>query len=176
MTTNLTSRRHRIVAALAGMTAVALLGATSAQAGGETSALCAPSIPLTITPGFSPTPSSGSLTSHGETGSLVCTGTIGGQLVTGPGTVGLDETYAGADCLGHVGTGTATLTLPTTGGVLHMSGAATSHRTALALVAEVRFPGATFNGVGAALPTQGTCFLTPLRKAVISLTGTLGPA
>jgi len=177
MNTHLSRTRLRVAGGVVTLAAVAVLGATaSAQAAGETAAVCASTISLTITPGFSPKPGSGTLTSHGKTGSLICTGALRGHQITGPGSVGLDEVYSGADCLGHVGTGTATVTLPTTGGVIHMSGAATSHRTALAVVAEVDFPDASFDGVGVAIPTHGTCLLSPLRQATISLSGLLGPA
>lgn len=176
MNTHLSRTRLQVAGGIVTLAAAVLGGTASAQAAGETSAVCAPTMSLTITPGFSPESGSGTLTSDGETGSLICTGTLRGHHITSPGSVGLDEAYTGADCLGHVGTGTATVTLPTTGGVIHMSGAATSHRTALAVVAEVDFPDASFNGVGVAIPTHGTCLLTPLRQATISLSGLLGPA
>jgi hypothetical protein len=173
MTTTRTRKRPFIAGALATATAVALLATGSAHAAGTTAAVCTPQFTLAITPGFSLTPSSGSLTTHGETGTLTCAGTIDGERVTGPGTVSLDETYARGDCLSHVGIGTARVTIPTTGGAKHMIGDATSHRTGLALSAEVRFPGASFSGLGVAIPTKGDCALTPLREALITVTGTL---
>jgi len=173
MTSTNSSRPWRIGGALAAATACALLGTASAQAAGATSAVCTPRFSLSISPGFSLAPTSGTLTSHGETGSLTCTGKIGGHRVTGPGTVGLDETYAGGTCASHVGTGTARISIPTTGGVKHLAGAATSRRTALAVRAEVRFPGARFTGAGVAIPTKGTCALSPLRQALITVTGRL---
>ena len=93
------SRPRRTGAALAAATACALLATASAQAAGATSAVCTPRISVTISPGFSLAPSSGTLTSHGQRGTLICTGKVGGHRVTGPGTVGLDETYAGGTCL-----------------------------------------------------------------------------
>ena len=54
----------------------------------------------------------------------------------------------------------------------HLAGAATSRRTGLGLRAEVRFPGARF-AVTVAVPLQGTCALTPLRRALIAVTGSL---
>jgi len=167
-------RTHlRILGGLATLALVALPATGSAQAAATTSAACTGQLTLTIAPGFSVTPSSGTLTSHGQTGTITCTGSIDGQRVTGPGTVGLDETYARGDCLAHVGTGTVTATIPTTGGAKHLVGAATSRRTGLALSAEVRFPGARFSGVGLAGPLQGSCLLTPMRQALITVTGTL---
>ena len=163
----------RIVLALAALAVVALSATASAQAAATTVATCSSQFALTISPGFSLTPSSGTLTSHGETGTVVCTGTIDGGRVTGPGTIGLDESYARGDCLSHVGTGTATITVPTTAGPKHLAGAATSRRTGLALSAEVSFPGARFSGIGLAAPLQGSCLLTPMTRALVTVTGTL---
>ena len=162
--------RQGIVATLA---AGALLGTSSAQASGTTSAVCSPQLSVTISPGFRVVASSGTISSGGETGSIVCAGEIDGHAVTGPGTVGLDETYANGDCVSHVGVGTVRVSIPTTAGVVHLVGAATSRRTALALVAEAQFPGASYSGAGVALPTQGDCILTPMRRALLTVTGLL---
>ena len=166
----------RIVGVLGAVTAVALLGAASAQAAGSSSAVCVSRIPLTISPGFSPTTGSGTLTSGGERGSITCIGRIGGHRVTGRGSVALDETYTRGSCLSHVGTGTVRVTIPTTAGVVRMVGSATSRRTALGLRAEARFPGGRFSGIGVAIPTEGNCLLTPLRRALITVTGSLAGA
>ena len=174
MTINdITDRYVRIVGVLGAVTGLAVLGVASAQARASSSAVCVSRIPLTISPGFSPTAGSGKLTSGGERGSITCIGKIAGHRVTGPGSVGLDETYTRASCLSHVGTGTVRVTLPTTAGVMRMVGNATSRRTALVLRAEVRFPAGRFSGIGAAIPTQGNCLLTPLRRALITVTGSL---
>lgn len=141
--------------------------------GGPSSAICVSRFSVTITPGFGPTPGSGTLASHGETGSITCIGKIGGHRVTGRGSVGLDETYTRGSCLSHVGTGTVRVSLPTSAGVKHMVGAATSRRSGLGLLAEVRFRDARFRGVGVAVPTQGNCLLTPLRRALITVSGSL---
>lgn len=177
MTINrLTHRYVRIVGVLAAVTTVAALAAPSAQAAGSSSAVCVSRIPLTITPGFTPVTSSGTLTSGGERGSITCIGKIAGHRVTGMGSVALDETYTGGSCLSHVGTGAVRVTLPTTAGVMRMVGAATSRRTAFGVRAEVRFARARFSGIGAAIPTQGNCLLTPLRRALVTVTGSLAGA
>jgi hypothetical protein len=163
----------RIAGVLASVACVALPATASAQPAAKTSAVCSARLTVTITPGFRVTPGSGALTSQGETGTLTCAGTIDGQRVTGPGTVGLDESYTNGGCLSHVGRGTASITVPTTAGAKHLVGAATSRRTALLLSADVRFPGAHFGGIGLAVPLRGSCLLTPMRQALISVTGTL---
>lgn len=168
------ARRHlRIAGVLATVAFVALPATSFAQPAAATSAVCSSRFTVTIAPGFRVTPGSGTITSHGETGTIRCTGTIAGHRVTGPGTVGLDESYTAGGCLSHVGTGTATITVPTTAGPKHLVGAATSRRTTLLLRGEVRFPGARFSGIGLAIPLRGSCLLTPMRQALISVTGTL---
>jgi len=163
----------RLAGVLATLACVALPATASAQAAATTSAQCTGQLKLSITPGFGLAPGSGTLTSHGESGIITCIGTIAGHRVTGPGTVGLDESYARGDCLSHVGTGTATLTVPTTAGPVLMAGAATSRRTGLALHAEVEFPGARFDGAGLAIPLQGSCLISPMRQALITVSGRL---
>ena len=172
MTSSFTPRRLGIAAAAA-IAAAGPLAAAPAQANGGTSATCTNLLTVAISPGFSLTKSSGTITSGGETGSIVCIGTIDGASVTGPGSIGLAETYSGGDCLAHVGTGIASVTLPTTAGPKHMAGAAISRRTGLLLSAEVDFPNAHFSGLGLATPTQGTCALSPMRQALLSVSGTL---
>ncbi|MDX6676099.1 MAG: hypothetical protein QOE31_151 [Solirubrobacteraceae bacterium] len=167
------TQRNIRLGALATVAAAALLGTASAQAAGTTSAVCAPQLSVTISPGFRLTPGSGTLSSGGETGSIICSGEVDGHHVTGPGTVGLDETYAQGDCLSHVGTGTVRVSIPTTAGVVHLVGAATSRRTALGLLADAQFPGVSYSGVGLAIPTQGDCLLTPMRQALITVSGLL---
>jgi hypothetical protein len=163
------------MAALAG---AALLAAAPAHAADGTSAICTNRVPstITITPGFSMTPSSGTITTNGQTGSITCVGKIGGHRVTGPGSIGIDETYTNATCTSHVGSGTVSVTIPTTAGIQHLSGALTERRTALVLTADVRFPGGRFSGIGIVIPTLGNCLLTPLRQALLSVTGLLSGA
>jgi hypothetical protein len=41
------------------------------------------------------------------------------------------------------------------------------------VLTEARFPGAHFSGIGLAIPLRGSCLLTPMRQALIAVTGTL---
>jgi len=163
----------RIGVALVAMAAVALLAAAPAQAAGKTSAFCVHQFTATITPGFSPVPSSGTQTTHGETGSIVCIGEIAGHRVTGPGSIGFDMPYKAATCAAETGSGSTRATIPTTGGDQHLVGALAVRRTALAIRADAQFDGMRYSGIGVAIPKQGNCFITPLRQASIVLTGTL---
>ncbi|MDQ3677008.1 MAG: hypothetical protein M3401_09430 [Actinomycetota bacterium] len=171
MSTTPTHRRLRIAGALAALATVALLAAAPAHAAGTTSAVCTNLFTITITPGFSMTPTSGTVTT--DSGSITCVGKIDGHRVTGPGTMSIKETYTDVTCISSLISGTMYINVPTTAGDKDMEGALTVQRTALVVRPEARFPDARFSGVGVVVPTQGNCFATPLRKAVLSVTGTL---
>lgn len=176
MTATPTRRPLQIVVALAVLAAAGPLAAAPAQASEATSAVCVNRIAATFTPGLRMTPSSGAVTTNGQTGSMTCVGKIGGHRITGRGSFGVDYTYTGATCASHVGSGTARVTLPTTAGIKHMVGAFTNRRTALVIRPEVRFPGARFSAIGVAIPTHGNCFLTPLTGVLASVTGSFSAA
>ncbi|MGH2941344.1 MAG: hypothetical protein ACRDLN_01020 [Solirubrobacteraceae bacterium] len=174
MSTTLTRGHRRIVGVLAALSsALALVPAAQAQAAaGRTSAACTARFTATITPGFSMTTSSGTFTTHGQTGSFTCLGRIGGHRVTGPGSIGVEETYTGA-CASHVGTGTVRIIVPTTAGTKDMVGALTVRRTALVVLPQVQFSGARFGGIGLSVPAQGNCFVTPLRRVLLLVAGAM---
>lgn len=162
-----------IAVILATMAGVAAFTASPAQAAGATSAICTNLFTITISPGWSMTPTSGTVTTNGETGSVSCVGEIDGHRVTGPGTMGIDETYTNVTCPSSIITGTIRMTIPTTAGTQRMEGALRVRRIGLIVQPEAEFLDAHFSGLGVAIPTQGTCFLTPLRQALLSVTGTL---
>jgi hypothetical protein len=171
MPTTLTHGRPRIVGLLGALT-IALLAAAPAQAAVGTAAVCTTHFMATITPGFSMTAGSGTFTTNGQTGSMNCIGKIGGDRVTGPGSVAVEESYTGA-CASHTGTGTVHVVIPTTGGSKDMVGALTLRRTGLVVHPEVRFPGARYIGVGISVPRQGNCLVTPLRRALVLMVGVI---
>jgi hypothetical protein len=125
--------QHRcVIAALVLGLGALLVGVPSAGAGSPDSpdpndTHCLAEFDLTFSPGLSMSPSSGTFTSHGETGTNVCDGTINGHQVTGVGTRGEDGHY-GVDgpntCADPNGEGdfTFSFTQPTTGGPQHVSG------------------------------------------------------
>lgn len=166
-------RPLRTAVALAALAAAGPLAAAPAQAAGATSAVCVNRIAATFTPGLRVTPSSGAVTTNGETGSMTCVGKIGGHRITGPGSFGVDYTYTGATCVSHVGSGTAQITLPTTAGIKHMVGTFTNRRIALIIRPEARFPGVRLTAIGVAIPTQGNCFVTPLTRVLALVTSYL---
>jgi len=161
-------RTLRIAAALSALVAAGPLAAAPAHAAGATSATCAARLTPTIAPGFTMTPGTGVITTNGQTGALSCVGKIGGNRITGPGSVGVEYLYTtGAACASHTGAGTLRVTLPTTAGAKRMVGAFTIQRTALAIRSQARFADARMSGIGVALPTQGNCFVTPLERVLI---------
>jgi hypothetical protein len=171
MSSTVTPRRTRILGALATL-AVALCATAPAQAATATSAACVTHFTATFTPGLSPTPGPGTVSTNGETGSFSCIGRIGGDRVTGPGTIGVETSYTG-DCLSHRGTGTVRIIIPTTGGTKDMTGTLTVRRTGLVVRPAVQFDGMRYRGIGVVLPAEGDCFLTPLRRGQLLLIGVL---
>lgn len=176
MVAALTRGRLRAVGVAAALGPAALAAAEPAKAAAATSAVCSSRFTTTIVPGFTMTPSSGTFTTFGQTGSITCIGRIGGHRVTGPGTIGADETYTRGTCATHVGAGVVRLTVPTTGGAKHMVGTLTVRRTALVVSPEVRFPGARFRALGVVVPTQGDCIIAPQRRALVLVAGVLSGA
>ena len=171
-----TTRSRRIAAALAAATATMMLAATPAHATGATDAVCTERFNVTITPGFGLTPSSGTVSTGGETGSVSCVGKLDGHRITGNGSIGFDEQYTG-NCTSDASTGTLRATIPTTAGRQQLVGTFTQRRTALVFTVDVRFPSSRYHGIGVVIPTQGTCLLTPLRQAALLVTGPLrGPS
>jgi hypothetical protein len=176
MTTTTAHKRLRIAATLIALTGVALLPAAAAHAVGATSAVCSNDFRATVTPGFTMIRSAGTITTRGETGLIACAGTIEGDRITGPGTMGVHYAYSRGTCVAHVGSGTVTFTIPTTAGTKHMTGAVTVRRIGLVILAEVRFPTARFTGIGHPIPLQGTCLTTPLRLFLVTVNGVLSGA
>ena len=164
----------RTVGTLAAVGAATLLATAPAYAAGKTSAACASQFTSTISPGFSITPSSGTQTTGGQSGTVACIGKINGRRISGIGSIGYDSTYTAGTCASETTTGTVRATIPTAAGDQHLVGALTVQRTALMIRAQVQFDGIRYSGIGPAIPLQGNCTpATPLQRVLIILTGTL---
>jgi hypothetical protein len=131
------------------------------EAGGGSQALCVAEIARTTVspPGLSLSPSYLTFTSHGETGSINYVGSVNGHAVTGPGTLGHDGVADGT-CLSGTGSAVAMMTIPTTGGSVHMR-----------IPVEFSFvggvgqkPAGAFPGAFLFHPTRGDCVTTPLTE------------
>lgn len=105
------SRRWAIVAAVLAM----LVPAPPAQASTGIPATCTASWHIDFDPGIDLTPRTSTFTTHGETGTITCTGRVNGHTVTGPGTTGSDGAYHGTTARGS-GNEHLTATIPTTAG------------------------------------------------------------
>lgn len=174
-------RRHRrivgTVAAVAAVAGLALSPPAAANVESGTSALCTVRLPrVDIAPPFDPlalTASSGTVTSHGPTGSVACSGEIGGAAVTGTGTVSIRYRRYG-NCAAHVSTnGTVVWKIPTEHGYKELAGSLQVTRIGLNVLAHLEFADARGDFVGALYPRKGDCLLTPLSKVGVVVTGYL---
>lgn len=147
--------------------------AAGAEAAPATDAACTSVFTAYVTPGFNMHPSSGSGTTRGEIGALLCTGTVDGQRITGPGTMGFEETYRDADCLSDASSGRFSATLPTTSGPVHLVGDLRARRIGFVEFVEITFPQAHFSGLGPIVPTRGDCVTRRITEALVSITGTM---
>lgn len=162
---------------ISGLLGASLAPAMALPAYGEggTSASCTIVTPNRLSPGFSPTSTSGTYGTGGETGTITCLGTLEGHRVTGAGTFGFEGTYTG-DCFGNVGSGTYFFTVPTEVGPKHFTGSFTERRTGFTGPVEASQPGGRFQGRFLALPRKGDCFTTPLTEVLINMAGTFAAA
>src|SRR5262245_6165628 len=106
-----------VVVALVGCWLIGLGGAAGAA---DTQTHCTFSTTVTLAPGLSVAPSSGTFTSGGETGTVSCDGPVRGIVPTGPGTLGVVGRYGTKDpstCFGGQGEGRFSFTFPTATGV-----------------------------------------------------------
>jgi len=164
-------RRIRRVLLLIAPTAALLLAlpAASAAAAPAAAPRTAPSADLdcTITlttdihPGATPQARHQAVTTRGLTGTAVCTGTVDGQPVTGPGRFG--NTLQGVTtCTEGSLTGTFVLKIPTAAGEQTITGRFAE--TVVAPFAAV-FTGDLTGTVVSAVLLEGDCVTTPLTRA-----------
>ena len=158
----------------AALIALAAFAAAPAHAAARTpAAVCSHTFTATMTPGMTPTPAAGKLTTNGQTGTIECFGTIGGQRIIGPGTLGVVHRHTAGSCRGLVGTGRVRLVIPTAGGTKDLVGALAVRRTGLTVRAKARFPGLRYSGNGVVFPILGDCATTPLELVRVTMTGSL---
>jgi hypothetical protein len=140
---------------------------------------CAFEVDVSLSPGLSREPSTGTFGSNGESGKLDCQGNVGGQPATGPGTFGVDGRYGidgdGDDCRSKEGQGdgTAHFTVPVEGGSQHGDDPFTmtyrvDGRSVVGQISGRRFSG-TFNVTQA----QGDCVWKPVTRIRIKGRGHL---
>jgi hypothetical protein len=159
------------IAGFLGGLVVAAITAWPAHARGETPALCSMRIPASLSPGFSLTSSTGTYGTSGETGTIICSGTVDGHRVTGPGSFGFRGTYTG-DCFGNVGSGTYSFTVPTEAGPMHFAGTYSETRTGFTGPVRASQRGARFSGAFVVVPIKGDCASEPVTQVSINILGT----
>ena len=108
------------------VTALVVTGLVAPAAGADEATPCTFEVDITLSPGLSREPSSGTFRSEGESGTLDCQGNVGGRRATGRGTYGADGRYGtdgdGDHCRSKEGRGegTASFTVPVEGGSRHI--------------------------------------------------------
>jgi hypothetical protein len=157
-----------------------LLGPQSAPVtAAEAGTPCAFEVDVTLSPGLSRSPSSGTFTSQGESGTLDCQGNVGGQPATGRGTFGTEGHYGtdgdGDDCQSKDGRGdgTAHFTVPVQGGSQHVDDPFTmTYRIdGRSVVGEIT--GRRFTGTFDVTRADGDCLWRPVTKIRLKGKGNL---
>ena len=161
---------------------LALVGLQSAPVAGadESGAPCAFEVDVTMSPGLSRQPSSGTFDSKGESGTLDCQGNVDGQPAAGTGTFGTEGRYGldgdGDDCRSKEGQGdgTAHFTVPVQGGgTEHVDDPYTmTYRVdGRSVVGEIT--GQRFSGTFDVTQADGDCLWRPVTKIRIKGKGYL---
>jgi hypothetical protein len=158
-------QRHRgLRFGVVGILAAPALVPVTAHAAGNSAAACVFEFVMDVAPGVSMTPTDFTYTTGGETGKIVCVGTVHGHPVTGPGTIGDQGTGYGSCSRGAV-TGVYTMTIPTDAGPQRLRVPYT----------ELKFVGPLgvrtmpeFAGSFTFVPTRGDGVATPITEVVLA--------
>jgi hypothetical protein len=161
---------------------VALLGpsaATPVARADDSGTPCAFEVDVSLSPGLSRSPSSGTFDSKGESGTLDCRGNVGGQPATGRGTFGAEGHYGtagdGDSCQSREGRGdgTAHFTIPVEGGTQHVDDPFTmTYRVdGRSVVGEIT--GQRFTGTFDVTEANGDCLWHPVTRIRIKGRGHL---
>ena len=163
------------------MTAVVAAGLVGVgpPAGAEEGTPCAFEVDVSLSPGLSREPTSGTFGSDGESGTLDCDGPVGGQPSTGRGTFGTHGRYGtdgdGDHCRSREGRGegTANLTIPVEEGRAHVEDPFTLiYRVeGRGVVGEIK--GRRFTGTFDVTRANGDCLRSPVTKIRIKGRGYL---
>ncbi len=130
---------------------------------------CSFDVDVSLSPGLSRSPSSGTFGSRGESGTLDCQGDVGGQPASGRGTFGAEGRYGtsgGDSCQSKEGRGdgTAHLTVPVEGGTRHVDDPFTlTYRVdGRSVVGEIT--GQRFSGTFDVTKANGDCLWRPVTQ------------
>ena len=139
------------------------------QASGAGGTPCTFEYDAIISPGLSSSPSSGTIKTDGERGTITCNGPVNGKQPTGPGTFGVDARYGtkgGATCQsGGDGDGVLAFTIPTSDGAEHVTSKFTFTFGRLQDgLFSAQYEGDRMSGTAEALPQDGDCASRPVTK------------
>jgi hypothetical protein len=146
----------------------------------DTGTPCAFEVDLSLSPGLSREPSSGTFDSKGESGKLDCQGHVEGQPASGQGTYGTQGRYGidgdGDDCRSKTGQGdgTAHFTVPVEGGGSHHIDdpfTMTYRVDGRSVVGEIT--GQRFSGTFDVTQADGDCLWRPVTRIRIKGKGQL---
>jgi hypothetical protein len=157
-----------IVLALLALT-VTTIGSPGRTVRAASATACTYEADLTLAPGLSTSPSSGTFTSNGETGTMSCNGPVNGKPPSGPGKIGFSGHYgtkSGETCQsGGGGDYTTSYTIPTSSGPQHVTDSGTfTYGGIQGGVFSGQFQGARMTGTFQVRPTQGDCLTAPMTK------------
>jgi hypothetical protein len=139
---------------------------------------CEATVDVHFSPGLSSTPSSGTFTSRGETGTVRCDGPVNGRRPTGSGTFGVSGHYGTRDgdtcASGGEGDAVQGWTIPTDDGDEKIADQQTFTYGALSGGSTFggEFKGERYSGTFEVTPQDGDCFTRPLTtvRAVVRWT------
>ena len=159
---------------------LAIPGISAAPADGASGATqCTFEHDVVASPGLSTSPSSGTVTTNGETGTFVCDGPVNGKQPTGSGTSGTDGRYGtkGADTCQSGGEGDVvmSMTIPTSSGPEHIKNTGTFDFGAFKAGApfSATFQGDRMSGTMEVQPIDGDCASKPVTRYHVKGKGTL---
>jgi hypothetical protein len=163
------------------VTAVLATGLVAPVAVADDGAPCSFEVDVSLSPGLSRQPSSGSFRTPGESGTLDCEGRVDGQPVTGRGTFGADGRYGtdgdGDHCRSKEGRGegTASFTVPVEGGSRHIDDPFTMTYRVDGRSVVGKITGQRFSGTFDVTRANGDCLWTPVTEIRIKGRGRLSP-
>jgi len=160
----------KIRAAILAAGMISLLATLAPTAHAASAATCAASSGVTLSPGISMKPSSGTFTSA-PGGTLACVGVVKGVKVGGKGTLSFQGSYGPGDtCSSGKGSGTLAAALPKVGGGhLSVSGTFTLTRVGSAVTVKGKLAGSQLAGSLQFLPKAGqNCVKTKVTSATVT--------
>lgn len=147
---------------------------------GEAGTPCTFEVDVSLSPGLSREPSTGTFESDGESGKLDCEGDVGGQPATGRGTLGVEGRYGidgdGDHCRSKRGRGdgNAHFTVPVEDGSWHGDDAFTmAYRVVDGRRVVGEITGRRFRGTFDVTQAQGDCLWKPVTRIRIKGEGRL---